>query len=102
MCAQHILSVWRKKWRGDEIRKKFWEYAYSTFEGQFKDNLNELAKLGKGIIEDLLCYPHQNWCRAFIGTVCKYDAVENNMCETFNGWILEARFKSIITMLEEI
>ena len=59
MCAQHILSAWRKKWRGDERRKKFWECAYSTFKGKFKDNLIELDKLGEGIIEDLLCYPHQ-------------------------------------------
>ncbi|KAH0694146.1 hypothetical protein KY285_021243 [Solanum tuberosum] len=32
----------------------------------------------------------------------KCDIVENNMCETFNSWILAARHKSIITMLEEI
>ena len=102
MCAQHILSAWRKKWKGDERKNKFWECAYSTFEGQFKDKLQEMDKLGDGIVEDLLCYPHHTWCRAYIGIVSKCDAVENNMSETFNGWILDARFKSIITMLEEI
>ena len=32
----------------------------------------------------------------------KSDVVENNMCKTVNSWILEARCKSIITMLDEI
>ncbi|PHU20030.1 hypothetical protein BC332_11181 [Capsicum chinense] len=32
----------------------------------------------------------------------KCDVVENNMCETSNSWILAARFKIIITILEEI
>ena len=80
----------------------FWECSYLTFKAQFKDKFQELSKLGIGIVEDLLCYPHQKWCRAFIGTGSKCDVVENNMTETFNGWILEARHKSIYTMLDAI
>ncbi|KAG5570551.1 hypothetical protein H5410_060317, partial [Solanum commersonii] len=40
--------------------------------------------------------------RALFKEHSKCDIVENNMCETFNSWILAARFKLIITMLEEI
>ncbi|GAV62019.1 hypothetical protein CFOL_v3_05544, partial [Cephalotus follicularis] len=32
----------------------------------------------------------------------KCGKVDNNMAETFNGWLLEARLKSIISMLEDI
>ena len=39
--------------------------------------------------------------RVYQGTDTKCDAVENNMCETFNAWILVPRHKSIITMLNE-
>ena len=42
------------------------------------------------------------WVRVYKGTQTKFDYVENNMCETFNAWILVARHKSIITMLNEI
>ncbi|MBA0870574.1 hypothetical protein Goshw_014277 [Gossypium schwendimanii] len=38
----------------------------------------------------------------FWGTSCKSDIVDNNLCETFNLRILEARFKSIIKVLEDI
>ena len=42
-----------------------------------------------------------HWSRAWfkIGSNC--DSVDN-MCETFNKWIVEARFFPIVTMLETI
>ncbi|XP_070017886.1 uncharacterized protein [Nicotiana sylvestris] len=46
----------------------------ASFEVKLKEELAALGKLGK----------------------------ENNMCETFNSWILAPRHKSIITMLEDI
>ncbi|MBA0670136.1 hypothetical protein Goklo_024217, partial [Gossypium klotzschianum] len=42
------------------------------------------------------------WTMAFLRTTCKSDIVDNNLCETFNSSIVEARFKSIIRMLEDI
>lgn len=42
------------------------------------------------------------WSKAFFQTTSKCDAVENNMCECFNGTIVEARYKNIIDMLEDI
>ena len=59
--------------------------AKSSFEVEFKDNLVELNKLGKGIVEELLCYNKENWVKVYQGTSKKYDVVENNMCETFNA-----------------
>ena len=43
-----------------------------------------------------------HWSRAWfkIGSNC--DSVDNNLCESFNKWIVEARFFPIITMLETI
>ncbi|XP_019240468.1 PREDICTED: uncharacterized protein LOC109220453 [Nicotiana attenuata] len=84
-------------------KKKFWARARASFEEYLKAKIDELAELGDSkIIEDLLRYPKQCWCRAFFKDWSKCDSVENNMCETFNSWILSARHKSIITMLEEI
>ncbi|KAG5569687.1 hypothetical protein H5410_059453 [Solanum commersonii] len=58
--------------------------------------------LGEGIVKALLKYNKNAWCRELFKDHSKCDIVKNNMCETFNSWILAARFKSIITMLEEI
>ena len=54
-------------------------------------------------VEELLekC-PVNSWCQAFISDIVKCENVDNNMCETFNGMLLEAKSKPIISMLEEI
>ncbi|KAG5589577.1 hypothetical protein H5410_040091 [Solanum commersonii] len=103
MCARHIWSNWQKNWRGEERRKQFWRCAKSSFEVKFQDEMDKLDKLGnKKICGDLLHYDKKTWCKAYFKEHAKCDVVENNMCETFNFWILAARHKSIITMLEEI
>ncbi|XP_012067135.1 uncharacterized protein LOC105630057 [Jatropha curcas] len=84
------------------MRRKFWEVARAPFQMLLKDKLKEMEKLETEIIDDLFYYNHQRWCRAFFSANTRCDVVENNMLETFNGWILSARFKSIISMLEDI
>ncbi|WMV34527.1 hypothetical protein MTR67_027912 [Solanum verrucosum] len=102
MCARHILANWSQNFRGIERRKKFWACARSTFEAQFKYNINVLSKLGKGIVEALIKYNKEKWCKAFFQTFSKCDSIDNNMAESFNAWILGPRNKTIVTMLEEI
>ncbi|XP_015060247.1 uncharacterized protein LOC107006127 [Solanum pennellii] len=61
-----------------------------------------MSKLGIGIVESLIKYNKETWCKAFIQTFSKYDSIDNNMAESFNSWILGPRNKTIVTMLEEI
>ncbi|KAH0694728.1 hypothetical protein KY285_021825 [Solanum tuberosum] len=42
------------------------------------------------------------WSKLYFNFTSKCDVVDNNMAECFNSWILAARHKTIITMLEEI
>ncbi|XP_024196125.1 uncharacterized protein LOC112199326 [Rosa chinensis] len=42
------------------------------------------------------------WCRAFFNTSVNCDIMDNNLCESFNGWLVEARKKPLVTMFEEI
>jgi hypothetical protein len=44
----------------------------------------------------------QHWSRAWFRLGSNYDLVDNNICESFNKWIIEARFFPIITILETI
>lgn len=73
-----------------------------TYEKEFKDNLNKLSQHGKHVVEDLLHYPPQCWVIAYFNSTCKSDMVDNNIFETFNPWIRDARDKLIISMLEKI
>ncbi|CAN1797300.1 hypothetical protein LINPERHAP1_LOCUS21217 [Linum perenne] len=44
----------------------------------------------------------KHWSRAYFSTDVKCDSVDNNMSESFNSLILEARHKPIFSMLEDI
>lgn len=44
----------------------------------------------------------QHWSRAWFRLGNNCDSVDNNLCESFNKWIVEARYFPIITMLEAI
>ncbi|KAG5586781.1 hypothetical protein H5410_047215, partial [Solanum commersonii] len=88
--------------RGLQRKKLFWKCARSTFEAEFKENLKEPSKLGTDIVDDLLYYDKEYWCKVFFNCEVKSDAIDNNMCESFNAWILTARHKTVISMLEEI
>ena len=101
-CARHIYANWSKKWTGGEMKKKFWICAWSTFPEEFEDNLKKLGEVSKSAAEDLMKYNPANWWRAFFSSRCKSDVVDNNMCETFNSTILKARFKPIVSMLDDI
>jgi len=44
----------------------------------------------------------QHWSRAWFRLGSNCDSVDNNLCESFNKWIVEAKYFPIITMLEAI
>ena len=47
-------------------------------------------------------YNPSNWCRAYFNNRCKSDLVDNNMSESFNSTIANARHKPIVSMLDDI
>jgi len=80
-----------------------WWAAWSSFTEEFDDQLQEMKEVNGEAGQDLIDkYPPKTWCRAYLDTVCKNQAVDNNFTESFNAWILEARYKPIIGMLEDI
>ncbi|XP_059275273.1 uncharacterized protein LOC132029892 isoform X2 [Lycium ferocissimum] len=67
-----------------------------------KVNIEAMKMLGEDGLHALMYYNIDRWCKRFFKEHSKVDSVDNNMAESFNNWILAARFKTIITMLEEI
>ncbi|XP_049399689.1 uncharacterized protein LOC125863703 [Solanum stenotomum] len=53
------------------------------------------------MMDDLIYYNINYWCKVYFNTKVKCDFGDNNS-ECFNAWILAARHKTIITMLEDI
>ncbi|KAK8554034.1 hypothetical protein V6N13_072955 [Hibiscus sabdariffa] len=81
---------------------QFWNTVRATFVEDFDKQLQKLEALGTNSSNDPLETPVECWSKAYFKGTSKCDVVDNNMAEAFNGWIIEARCKPIITMLEEI
>ncbi|KAL4335326.1 hypothetical protein GQ457_07G003320 [Hibiscus cannabinus] len=102
MCARHIYANWFKKWKGMNRKIQFWNCVRATFVEDFDLQIQGLEALGPTSSNDLFATPVQHWSKAYFKGTSKCDVVDNNMAEAFNGWIVEARAKPIISMLEQI
>lgn len=63
----------------------------SEMEAYCPDNAKYLSELGK-----------EQWTRSHFSSHSKCDLLCNNICESWNKYVMEARDKPIITMLEMI
>ena len=101
-CARHIYANWRKTYKTKEWQKLFWRCAKAPSVPLFNLARAKLAQKTKDGADAILKTSPEHWSRAYfrIGSNC--DSVDNNICESFNKWIVEARFFPIISMLETI
>ncbi|KAL2904767.1 Long-chain-fatty-acid--CoA ligase [Bienertia sinuspersici] len=96
-CARHVYAHWHKHFRGDELKLKFWKIAKAYSLADYNDAMAELEELNADAAYNPKCF-----CRAFMDPSIKSDAITNNMVETFNGYIINARTKHLIYMMEDI
>jgi hypothetical protein len=101
-CARHIYANWRKKHKKKEWQKKFWACAKAPCVTLFNLAKARLAQHTPAEVKAIMNTDPHHWSRAWFRLGSNCDSVDNNMCETFNKWIVEARFFPIITMLETI
>ncbi|KAK1368547.1 hypothetical protein POM88_034639 [Heracleum sosnowskyi] len=102
-CARHLYANLRKKHgRSELLQRQFWACAKSANMPDFEANMMELKKLSPRGFEDILHTHPKHWCKAYFTTEVKCDIVDNNLIEAFNGKIIEARTKNVISMFEDI
>ncbi|XP_056690438.1 uncharacterized protein [Spinacia oleracea] len=101
-CARHIFAHWHKTWKGDEMKLLFWKIAKAYNLADYNDALEELTQLNVDAATAFKGYKPEVFCRAFLDTTMKTDAITSNIAETFNGYIIQARTKHLIFMLEDI
>ncbi|KAF9602166.1 hypothetical protein IFM89_025439 [Coptis chinensis] len=78
-------------------------YAYKASTPQeFDTTMEKLKKVNQAAHTYLMDKNPVAWSRAFFVTHSTCEVVENNMCEVFNGTIVEARSKPIISMFKDI
>uniref|UniRef100_A0A0D3DQ11 Transposase MuDR plant domain-containing protein n=1 Tax=Brassica oleracea var. oleracea TaxID=109376 RepID=A0A0D3DQ11_BRAOL len=101
-CCHHIYENWRKGGKDLRLQRFFWFIARSYTPGMFNYNMDELKNYDPGAHASLIKTKPETWSRAFfkIGSYCNDNL--NNLCESFNKTIREARKKPLLDMSEEI
>ncbi|GMI67651.1 hypothetical protein HRI_000434400 [Hibiscus trionum] len=101
-CARHVFANWTGRKRSKSYEFAFWKIVKSTTEREWQQNKDVLSAIDEKLAYEVFDKKEKSWTKAFQGLHAKSDIVDNNMCEAFNSSIIKARYKSIITMLEEI
>lgn len=101
-CARHIYANWKRHFHDKKFQKKFWKCAKAPCRMLFNLARAKLAQVTQAGAQAILNTHPEHWSRAWFRLGFNCDSVDNNLCESFNKWILESRFYPIITMLETI
>jgi len=87
-------------YRGVALKEKLWVAASAYTEGNFMRVMDELKNMNSDAFEYLHKIDPSTWSRAWFTEDTKSDLLQNNHCECFNSYILKARDKPNLTMLE--
>ncbi|XP_021714957.1 uncharacterized protein LOC110682915 [Chenopodium quinoa] len=101
-CARHIWANFKLRFHGDTFKELFWKAARSTNKADFDAQLESIRLLDEEAFNYLDAIPPQHWARHAFSTFSKLNMLLNNLCETFNAVIRDARDKPVITCLEWI
>ncbi|XP_031396735.1 uncharacterized protein LOC116207780 [Punica granatum] len=101
-CARHIYANWKKNNGGVALKSLFWRAVMCTTEVEFFRIMEEMRAVSVKACDQFMQVGPQKFCRAFISEWNKCEIVHNNICECFNAYILQARAKPLIDMLEDI
>ncbi|KAL4289499.1 hypothetical protein GQ457_14G002690 [Hibiscus cannabinus] len=103
-CVRHLYTNFKSEDfnKGKHLKDLFWKAARSTIVSDFKDTLEEIKSVSSKSYDWLVKTNPEQWCKAFFTSATKSDMLLNNLCECFNKFILEARDKPILTMMETI
>ncbi|KAL2237903.1 UNVERIFIED_CONTAM: Cyclin-U2-2 [Sesamum indicum] len=102
-CVRHFHGNMKNAgFKGLGYKKTLWKAKNTTTVSQFHRAIQDIADLDVRCLEWWQDKPASQWSKRHFSTYPKCDFLLNNLCESFNSCILEAREKPILTMLEWI
>ncbi|XP_023634337.1 uncharacterized protein LOC111829475 [Capsella rubella] len=101
-CAKHIMENWKKDSHDMELQRLFWKIARAYTIGEFNARMEALKQYNPLAYTSLQVTNPQTWSRAFfrVGTCCNDNL--NNLSESCNRTIRQARRKPLLDFLEDI
>ncbi|XP_042939508.1 uncharacterized protein LOC122274541 [Carya illinoinensis] len=103
ICVKHLYANFRDaSHRGVDLKEKLWQAATTYTKRDFGVAMEELKALSQPAYDYLKVIDPSQWTKSSFNTFPKFDLVVNNLSECFNAYILQARDKPIVTMVETI
>ncbi|XP_021736451.1 uncharacterized protein LOC110703001 [Chenopodium quinoa] len=100
-CVRHIWTNFKLQFSGATFKELFWNAARATIMFDFEVSMESCKFLSKDAYEYLANIPKQYWSRHAFSPNCKSNMLPlNNVYETFNAIIKDARDKPILTQME--
>ncbi|KAG8379804.1 hypothetical protein BUALT_Bualt07G0127400 [Buddleja alternifolia] len=99
-CVRHMYNNFKKEHHGQTLKDRMWNIAKAFTVNQFKflmEKVKEIDEEAHKWMADVLL---RHWSISHFRTSPKCDILLNNMCESFNLAILEARSKPLLSMME--
>lgn len=102
-CKRHLLqNMGNKGWRGEKYKGFVDAAIYATTVWDYDKAMEDIKKLNLKAWEWLIAIGKEHFSRHAFSPKAKSDLVVNNLSEVFNKYILDARDKPIVTMVEHI
>ncbi|KAL4318980.1 hypothetical protein GQ457_18G014420 [Hibiscus cannabinus] len=101
-CVRHLYNNFKELHKGKALKDVVWKAARATYSREFEAAMDQLKALSVPAYEWIKKINPAQWSKSHFSTRSKCDMLLNNLCESFNKVILEARDKPILTMMEVI
>ncbi|XP_020413352.1 uncharacterized protein LOC109947482 [Prunus persica] len=102
MCVRHLYNNFRGQHTGLALKHLLCAAAKATTLPWWEPEMDNLKKEDADAWRWLIEKPAKHWSRSHFATHYKCDLLLNNLCESFNATIINARDKPILTCLERI
>ncbi|XP_057740524.1 uncharacterized protein LOC130957697 [Arachis stenosperma] len=90
-CVRHLYNNFRKRFPGLQLKKLMWKCAKATHWRDWERHMAELKAVNQEAYMYLITIPPRYWSRSKFSYNSKVDTLVNNMSESFNSAIVDAR-----------
>ncbi|XP_039119749.1 uncharacterized protein LOC120256045 [Dioscorea cayenensis subsp. rotundata] len=103
-CVRHMHKNSKKKFHGESLQRSVWAAARSYKVRGYNTAIEDIKSINiraYNLIEDL-GKKLEIWNISQFNIVCKCDYITNNISESFNAWVAEARERPVLDILDTI
>ncbi|KAG8362826.1 hypothetical protein BUALT_BualtUnG0033700 [Buddleja alternifolia] len=98
-CVKHLHNNFKGVgFKGLAFKNILWRVARTTKVSDYKTCMQQMRDLNPTALDWFKDKSPLQWSKSHFSEYCKCDILLNNICESFNRKILEARKKAIITI----